>query len=766
MISGGIFDRIAQWSMILLIGFLPIFFVPVPWVTIVQAKAALVAIFLAIAAVSWLAARLIDGNVRIPASLVLLAGLFLPAAYAISVAVSGLAQVSLVGSGVEQDTLAFACILYGALALSAIIFSGAPRARVFAVRGLYIGALLLLCLKTLYLIFPSISLGSIAIPQTGNVLGTWHEFVIMLGFLIVLGLGLRQSEHTLGVWKYLFYAVALVSAYFLFVANFFDVWVMVGLAALVALTVESLASRAREGRLTFSWRARGLWVALIALALFSVVFGTFVNNVLPTRIRIANVEVRPSWQGTIAISELALTSPAELFFGAGPNTFGREWGLYKPASVNQTAFWDTSFDSGIGFVPTSFVTIGILGILAWLFFAGVLISLAIRSLMRQATGAHNASAASVFAIASAYLLAFHVLYVPGPALSTLIFVCAGILVAHTTHSGLTRTRDLNVRGEGWMSVAKMTGVAVFGLVILVAALGISRVLLAEMLLNRSVVVYNQSKDVQAASRLIAQALFIHSSSARAHRTGVELGLLELRELSAKSGSEDEAARAQLQATLEKTIQHGLSAVAINGDDYQNWLQLAGLYQELAGAKVAGAYENARAAYERARAENPSSPVPLFRLAQLEVLEGHADLALQDLALAVQLKTDFAAAYYFASQIYVSQNNLKDALSAAALTVQYAPNDPLAWYNAGSIAYAAKEYTNAAVTLEKALALEPNYANAAYVLGLSYAQLGRTADALKILEALNTQNPDQPELQKAIADLRAGKKSLPAPAKKN
>ena len=237
---------------------------------------------------------------------------------------------------------------------------------------------------------------------------------------------------------------------------------------------------------------------------------------------------------------------------------------------------------------------------------------------------------------------------------------------------------------------------------------------------------------------------------------MQLGLVQLQQLIAKGDPEDEAVRAQLQTTLQETIQHGLDAVAINGDDYQNWLEVAGLYQQLAGVKVAGAYENARAAYERARQENPSSPVPLFQLAQLEIIENHPDLALQNLAAAVQLKQDFAAAYYVASQIYASQNNLKDALSTAALAAQYASNDPLAWFNAGSIAYAAKDFQNAAAALERALTLEPNYANAAYVLGLTYAELGRTADSIKIFEALNTIDPNQPVVQQALANLRAGR----------
>jgi len=225
---------------------------------------------------------------------------------------------------------------------------------------------------------------------------------------------------------------------------------------------------------------------------------------------------------------------------------------------------------------------------------------------------------------------------------------------------------------------------------------------------------------------------------------------------AQTDAQDEAARARLQATLEETIQNGLAAVAINGNDYQNWLELAGLYQQLAGVKVESAYENARSAYQRARMENPSSPLPLFQLAQLELLEGNTDAALKNLAAAVQLKPNFAAAYYAASQIYASGNELENALAAATLATQYAPQDPLAWYNAGAIAYAAKDYPRAIAALEQALTLQSNYANAAYVLGLAYYDAGRTADSLKMFEALGALDPGQQIVQDAITNLRAGK----------
>jgi len=286
------------------------------------------------------------------------------------------------------------------------------------------------------------------------------------------------------------------------------------------------------------------------------------------------------------------------------------------------------------------------------------------------------------------------------------------------------------------------------------------VLASEILLNRGIVTYNETKDTAATSVLIKQALRVNPSSARAHRLAVQLGLVQLQQMLAQTDAQDEAARARLQATLEETIQNGLAAVAINGNDYQNWLELAGLYQQLAGVKVEGAYENARAAYQRARMENPSSPVPLFQLAQLELLVGNKEAALQNLAAAAQLKPDFAAAYYVASQIYASMNDLKNALAAAALATQYAPQDPLAWYNAGAIAYAAKDYPNAITALEQALALQSNYANASYVLGLAYYDAGRSADSLKVFETLGTLDPGQQVVQDAITNLRAGRAPVP------
>ncbi|MDO8522404.1 MAG: tetratricopeptide repeat protein [bacterium] len=772
-------DRIAQWCMVLLIGLLPIFFIPILWITTVQVKAFLVAVLLIIATVTWAIARFKEGSIRVPNNLILAAGLLMPLVYAISVAISGLSQVSLVGTGVEQDTLAFTCILYAALVLSALIFSGPPaeapayaeasagrsaqagasRKSITAIRGLFVGGFALIFLEIVHFVFPGLSLGGVLAGQTGNAFGNWNEFAILLGLFVVLGIALRHTEVAQGKWKYLLDAVALISALLLIIANFFDVWTAVGIAGLIALLVQHFASRAQSGDSAPQLGTKRVWITLVIIALFFMLFGALVNNVLSARIRVANIEARPSLQGTIAIGQQALTQPASLFFGVGPNTFSHEWGLYKPTTINQSAYWNTDFTSGVGTIPTSFVTTGIFGIIAWILFAIALVLTVIRALVRYGKGEQGNLYASSFGIASVFLLSFYLLYVPGPALSTLVFLCIGLLVAFSAQAGFTGTHNVILRGNGWKGMASVAGLVFFAVVTVVSSIGISRVLLAEMILNRGVVTYNNTQDIGAATGYISSSLAVYPSNARAHRVGIQLGLAQLQQLIAKADPKDEKARAELQDVLKQTIQHGLDAVAINGTDYQNWLELAGLYQQLAGVKVAGAFENARAAYERARKENPLSPLPLLQLAQLEVIQGNTDVALQDLAAAVQLKPDLAAAYYMASQIYASKKDFKNAIPAATQAAQYGQNDPLGWYNLGAISYAGTDYTTAAAAEERALTLNSQYANAMYILGLSYYELKRPDDSLKVFNALNQLSPGQQVVADILANLNAGKPPL-------
>ena len=753
--------------MVLAFGLLPFFVIPVSWITMAQSKVAIILLLVVVAGISWVTARLFEGAIRIPVGTVLAAAALLPLAYLISVLAGGITSSSLFGTGVEQDTLAVACVWFSALLLSAFILSDDPSRAIGSLRALGIGGFVLVVLQIVHLFFPStLSLGGVLASQTANAIGSWHDLSITLGFFVILGTAQMLNTAMPGKWRFLFGIVAIFSLLFLVVASFFDVWVTLATVSFLFI-IHRLFIDWRAGWQNLQIKQYVIWTILaIAATCFSIWGGT-ISNSLPPSVRVANLEVRPSLQGTYIIGQQALTHPRALLFGSGPNTFPREWGLYKPAEINMTPFWNFTFNAGFGAVPTSLITLGTVGVIAWLVLLISILWMIGKILFARASSMPTTpylQVAQPIAMATIFLFAFHVFFVPGPALSMMTFLFLGLLIAFAARSGLYPMRTLSIRTPDWVGRTRMAGILVFVLIIVFSSFGLGRVLASEMILNYGIDVYNKSKDIQRSSSIINMALDVFPSD-HANRTAVEFGLLNLQQLIAKADPGDAKSKEKLQATLEETIKHGLAAVSINGGDYENWLALASLYQQLAGAKIENAYDNARAAYIRAREENPKNPFPYLQLAQLDFLQNKPAVAIQDLVEATKLKPDIAFAYYFGSQIYASQSDFKNAIPAAAEAVRYAPDDPLGWYNLGLITYVGKDYADAAVALQQALIREPQYANALYVLGLTYYQTGQFADAIRILEQLDKLAPEQKAVTDLPANLRAGKPQQPAPVQK-
>ncbi len=743
-------DRIAQTLLLALFALIPFIFIPLQWLSALQSKMIVASLVLGAIAVLWTIARVVEGGGKLPWNMLFGASALLPIVYAFSAAMNGFSATSLAGTGVESDTLAIICLEFAALALTAMVFAGREHSVTLAFRSFIGGMLALQVVQYFHIAFPSVSLGGVLAAETGNALGTWHEFVMLMGFALVASIALVRSVVAEGVWRYAVIALGVLSVPLLFIGNFFDVWIAVTVALAVLLIVRWYQS----GSAVSLGRVRAEWVivAAIVVALVGTFFGTIITSKLPERIAVVQVEVRPSWQGTFQIGEQSLANPKAFIFGTGPNTFVRQWGLYKPVEVNQTPFWNADFNVGVAPIPTSFITTGVLGVIAWLVFIIAVLWTVVGLWVRRAEKALSGRVLAL-SIAVVYMLAFHLSSIPGTSIGLIMFMLVGLLIASITPAYL-RNKEVSIAGGDWKNAVAIVCIGLVALISLISAIGVFRAVLADTMINRAIVQYNATKDLQKSSDLIALSLSIQPSNDRAHRAAVELGLLKLQQIIAENAQDQAAQKQALQGTLEQTIKHGLTAVEVNSRDYQNWLQLAALYSQLAGAQIEGAYDNARAAYVRAQAENPTSPLPFLNIGQLDAIQGNYASALENLGKAVQLKPDLASAYYLASQIYVAQGDAQNALRAAAETARYAPNDPLAWYNAGAIAYAAGGFQDASIAMQQALALQPQYANAMYILGLALYQLKDIPNAITVFTALYQLDP-QPVVEQIITNLKAG-----------
>jgi tetratricopeptide (TPR) repeat protein len=750
-----------QYLVIALMALLPIIFFPFPWATVPHAKMTTILLFVVVALGVWIAVHIAKGSVAIPLSPIIAAAALLPLAYAISALVSG-GTSSFVGSGVERDTLAAMMLWFAGMATVAAVLSSG-RVAVRAYQALLAAAGIVALFHLARIIFGPVALlfGGVLTGPAASVVGSWHDLGIFLGLGIILASAALGSTLVAGFARWLTVSVLGISTLVLVVINERDVWI--SLAVVSAITMLYLWFSMRYVRdvpaaVRSRWKfALVLSVGIFVMAALLSFLTPYVYSVIPERFQVAQVEVRPSWRGTAAVGS-AIYQERSILFGSGPNTFVREWGNYKPAGVNETAFWNADFLQGVGFIPTSVATTGLVGLIAWGIFLLALLYGGFRSIFSIMVPQWRMPLFALFA-GAVYLWTMHIIYPPGTMLLALAFLLTGVFVASQRASGAVRDYTWEYSRTPVAGFVVSGALIVMGLATLIAAVGVGRALAADMFVNRSITVYNGTQDFSRAQQGLQTALFLKPGSNRALRAAVELNLLRFVSLTYE-GSASETQQEQLRGAIEQAIQNGLSAVSADSTNYQNWLSLARVYEQLVGAEVEGAYENARQAYERAAALNPTNPAPYLQLARLASGRGDMEAARISVHEALARKSNYAAAYLLLSQIEVAEDNLEAARTAAALAVQSAPEDPVSWFQLGVLLYSTEDYQTSANVLEQAVLRNGNYANALYVLGLAYYRMGQTDGALAALERVRALNPENEIVTALMEEIRTAEATSP------
>ncbi|HEY4516382.1 MAG TPA: tetratricopeptide repeat protein [Candidatus Paceibacterota bacterium] len=768
-------DLIARWSLILLAGLSPLFVIPAAWAGVGQGKALLTVLLVAVALVAWLGARLMEGILPIPRNVILFAAALLPLAYLVSAIAAGAPADSYASGGGGQDTVAAAAILFAITALYACVFypaapahGGQAEARpaLAPFVAFLIGAGAVIIFQVLRLVIPSwLSLNGAMAGNASSVFGSWHDLAILAALLVFFASVLWSSPAVArgpyrGPIALLMLVLGILSFALLIVIGMADVWYGLGALMLLCACYQWWSARMREGRPHSDALLRAtISIVIGVLALLGGFGGSFIYDHLPKNFQISQFEVRPSWQGTYAIGEKVLGGGSGLIFGSGPNTFPRAWGLFKPAGVNQTDYWNVDFQTGVGLVPTSLVTSGVLGALAWVLLLCALLWRAWRFVASEKSGSTRGLHSALVG-GALFLAAYHILYSPGIAVSVSLFLLIGLTLALGIGEREIRAVriPLDLRAyRGMLGIAAFVVVA--GLITLSGA-SIARATTSNLFVGKSSLDYQRGGTLAHSLELVQRALVVYQGNDMAHRASVELGLLQMQQLVA---SGDETSADELQAALSRTIQEGLKAVSINSSNYQNWLSLATLYQSLGGAGVAGAYDNALAAYQKAATANPTNPIPLIGSAQIAIAQNNSSSSMSYLDAAVILKPNLAIAYYLRSQVEARESRFSEAIEDGKMAVSLAQQDPLGWYNLGVIFYTAGDHQSAALALQQAVSLNNDYANALFVLSLVFEKLGDHPDAIIAMRRVVALNPSDETALQALANLEASEGAT-SPAK--
>ena len=742
---------------------LPLFFLPLSGFSLSFTKMAIVTLVFLFAAGLFLIDILQRGEIIVPRSLiyalacallslVLLAGLFSP-----------VLRVSFLGDGSEMVTVIGFLVFMGIFLLAGFLPSheDIPK-RLY--KYLNITAIILFTyqiLNTVFLMFGKswLSFGLFT-SVTSSPIGSWYDLGLFAGFVALSGVLAYLSP---GKKKKTFLSSSLfvVSLAIAALVNFSLVWILLALTALVVVVFSiSFGRRPYDNE-----QVRGedvsrfaLPIAPIVVLIISVFFllpGSLVSSAI-SKMGFSYTQIRPSLTGTTSVVTSVWKSDIRsALLGEGPNRFANAWMLHKPAGINNTIVWNSSFDYGVGFVPTFAATTGILGILAWVVFIGGFLYLALNALGRMSRESSRFYAAVSLFILVVYAWIVMITFVPGVFFVAMTFLLSGVLMGVLRAEGAIPTLSIYFSQN-----PKIGFVGVFSAVILlvgtvVSLYGLTARTLSVYHFGSGLRAVNVNDDWEKGAKNIISAVNLYETDTYDRA----LASLFTKRLYQISGNADATTvKTQFQEFLGNAITAAKKAVAYDASSPSNYAALGDVYAAVASLNITGAYESAAGAYNQAIDHDPQNPVWYVSLARLEIGQKNMTGARDYIRKALAVKGDYVDAIFLQAQIEAGDGNIKEAIALSEETVMLAPNDVGALFQLGLLHYKDSSYDTAIAPLERALLIYPDYANAKYFLGLSYSKVGRTADAIVQFEGLAKTNPDNVDVSLVLSNLKAG---LPA-----
>lgn len=658
------YESVIFWSIACVALLLPVFVVPVLNISFFYAKFGIVTVAVLVAAIT-VTLQVLHNKQTERYSLFNYGLIFiLPLVYAISSLFSTPRGMSLMGNGADTDTAYF--FFLGSLLMYLVSRTFRAKHAVFLLTlGLVSVSSVISLFHIVRFVFGPqfLSLGLFT-TTTSNTIGGLNELSIYAGLSVLLCiLALELATIKKGI-KIALIVGLVFSLSVLAITNFnlqnnlfglgfgFSVSAIIALFSLVLFIHKKVAS-SKDKMPVISLSV--LFISLI----FTIAITPISNFMLPkvgiSQSDILDVRVSPSASMDIAINTYK-DGIKEALLGVGPNKFFIAWGAHKQVelqdSVNATPFWNVDFNAGFGAVPTSFVTAGILGLLAWIFFFVALIYY-ITQLLRKVASLDNKEPASVFVawVVSAgtiYLWTVAVLFTVGSTLLFLTFIFTGLLLATLVREEIISTKNIQ-----WDITTYWRGFVVTFAMIVLVSLFMYIGYLWQQRAYSAIQIQEAARILQADSTKVTEAEMLTLRAINTYfntndlRFASEIALL--RPMKLISESQGIVSADKLTQEVVNDISFSINAArraAIDrgpSPDYRDWLQLGKAYE---AATFLGATSTATLAvesYAQAEKLNPTSPVAPYLIGRLYTFARGFDIAEVKLKRAIELKPDYAEA---------------------------------------------------------------------------------------------------------------------------
>ena len=601
-----------------------------------------------------------------------------------------------------------------------------------------------------------------AVNVSNGVFGVYLAVIFILALSL---LAIRTRSYALDGFGL---AVALLTAVSMVAIGFRVIWIVLAVALFFALVFFMTQLDA----------VRKIWA--------SVVFGLFVLTIVLTFVQLPQaltatlpVEIFLGRGVSQDIAFDALTAGAKTFlFGTGPGTFGINFSQFRPPVLNLNVAWNVRFTQSYNSV---FDWISTLGLLASLAFLGALLILVgsvfgtwFRQMKTFKTKKKKEADEDVpppprfydsplvfWGIVSAWMtLAVSLFIINFGAVHWMLFwLLSALIVAGGAFVGRTALPSTEISLKTTPQYALITSfsfILVFA-VIIILGIFMGRFYAAE-------VVYAKSAPLSLDEKIIAvqRAIQLNQNRSIFYITLADGFLSKAAEVAQGGGDLNQVAQ-----MVGLAVESAKKATEISPNNVGMWQFLSTMYANARGI-APDADTWVRSSLERALELEPSNPVLYLSMANVKAAQQDFDGARSDLRQAISLKPDILIAYMRLALINAQQNNDLDAAIAAMEeglkyggleNAQYLAQTGMYYFNRNKEG----DYPIAEIAFRRALALNPDYADALFALAILYETTDHEDAALPLYERVLELNPGLENLKQKIQSLKRSLAPAPPPA---
>lgn len=764
------FNAIAFTIITIICALLPFFFLPasVGGLGAVKGIVLYSGVFLAFS--FWLVAQFLDGSVKIPKHWALVAlGLWVVFAL-ISALTSANTTLSLWGRGFVIDS--FATVLVFTLFTFMIAsFAREQHKLIKLFLAAFVGSVLTVFLQVVLYVFGSTAFVSqylAHVATAGTLVGPWVDFAYFVIFTFLMSLLMFEVLAPKGFFRFLSLFAMILSIITLIFLNFKAAWIITIIFSLLVFVYKSSVERSLSGstpvldngdvpqQIVRKQTGSFPYMSFISLlvGLFFLLASNSIGATLAQYAGVTFTDIRPSFSTTTNVMRSTLAQ--DPLFGAGAGRYGDMWNLYHPTEINQTMFWNTSFDTGYSLLQSFLTTNGILTVLFLVLALGISLVHGFKLFNYQFPDRFSrfiAVSSLIMLIAFVCLIVFAS---PGIVLVAFGFMYLALLIGVSTLVGRTKLISLNYLRDPRLSFFAIL------ILVLAAMAGFSAVFFSG---NRfaSIIVYNRAlaaADFETASRRIDRALSLSQNDIY-WRTRTVLHTSQFSKLANAENAEN-ADKAQLQTSFTQAEQSAQAAVSWDSGAANNWLTLSQVYQLVVDTENAEAYTNAKQAADEAQKRNPSNPLLQLNQAQLAYRKQDVQGALGYIAQAITLKADYLDAYLLRGQIKRAAGDTAAIKNELLTYTGIARFDPQGYALLGQAELELKNYQDALNAFAIARELSPNDPNVHLQYIGTLEAMGSRSQAVEELKAFKIRFPSVEGVDDQIARIQNSSSQVTTP----